>query len=195
MKAFPAFHYQKRPTRGVGVGQVIIGGGHPLCIQSMITSGTMDTEASVREVMELAEAGSQIVRITAPTVREAHNLRSIKSKLLTRGCNVPLVADIHFKAGVAMEAAKWVEKVRINPGNYADSKKFSVREYTNEEYGMELVRARRLFEPLVAFCKARGVAMRIGVNHGSLSDRIMSRYGDTPLGMVESAMEFANIAQ
>ncbi|ALJ56546.1 4-hydroxy-3-methylbut-2-en-1-yl diphosphate synthase [Candidatus Xiphinematobacter sp. Idaho Grape] len=195
MKAFPAFYYQKRPTREVSVGQVTIGGGYPLCIQSMITAGTMDTEASVREAMELAAAGSQIVRITAPTVREAHNLRSIKSKLLTRGCTIPLVADIHFKPGAALEAAKWVEKVRINPGNYADSKKFSVREYTNEEYRMELVRVGQLFEPLVAFCKARGIAMRIGVNHGSLSDRIMSRYGDTPLGMVESAMEFANIAR
>jgi len=176
------------------VGQVIIGGNHSLCVQSMITAGTMDTEASVREVMELAATGSQIVRITAPTVREAHNLGAIKSELVTRGCNVPLVADIHFKSGAAMEAAKWVEKVRINPGNYADSKKFSIREYTEEEYRMELVRVRRLFEPLVALCKARGIAMRIGVNHGSLSDRIMSRYGDTPLGMVESAMEFANIA-
>ncbi|QQY08826.1 MAG: (E)-4-hydroxy-3-methylbut-2-enyl-diphosphate synthase [Candidatus Xiphinematobacter sp.] len=195
MKAFPAFYYRKRSTQTVSVGQVIIGGNSPLCIQSMITAGTMDTEASVQEVMELAEVGSQIVRITAPTVREAHNLRVIKSELVTRGCNVPLVADIHFKSGAAMEAAKWVEKVRINPGNYADSKKFSIRGYTDEEYRMELVRVRRLFEPLVALCKARGIALRIGVNHGSLSDRIMNRYGDTPLGMVESAMEFANVAR
>src|SRR5207244_300375 len=187
--------YERRATREVRVGNVGVGGDNPIRVQSMITCDTMDTEASIHQTIELADAGCEIVRITAPTVKDARNLENIVKGLRERGCDVPIVADIHFKPEAAMEAAKWVEKVRINPGNYADSKKFSVREYTNEEYGMELVRARRLFEPLVAFCKARGVAMRICVNHGSLSDRIMSRYGDTPLVMVESAMEFANIAQ
>lgn len=195
MHAFPAFYYQRRSTLEVPVGKTIIGGTHPIGIQSMITAATMDTETSVREIMELSTIGAQIVRITTPTVRDAYNLRAIKHQLVDKGCEVPLAADVHFKPEVAMEAAKWVEKVRINPGNYADSKKFSVREYTDEEYGKELVRIRQKFQPLVKFCKVRGIAMRIGVNHGSLSDRIVNRYGDTPLGMVESAVEFAHIAQ
>jgi (E)-4-hydroxy-3-methylbut-2-enyl-diphosphate synthase len=161
----------------------------------MITCDTMDTEASIQQTMELAEAGCEIVRITAPTVKDARNLEHIVKGLRERGCNVLIVADIHFKPEAAMEAAKWVEKVRINPGNYADSKKFVIREYTDEQYMAELNRIRERFSPLVELCKARGIAMRIGTNHGSLSDRILNRYGDTPLGMVESALEFARIAR
>jgi (E)-4-hydroxy-3-methylbut-2-enyl-diphosphate synthase len=155
----------------------------------------MDTQASIQQTLELAEAGCEIVRITAPTVKDARNLEHIVKGLRERGCNVPIVADIHFKPDAAMEAAKWVEKVRINPGNYADSKKFVIREYTDEQYSAELSRIRERFSPLVELCKARGIAMRIGTNHGSLSDRILNRYGDTPLGMVESAIEFARIAR
>jgi (E)-4-hydroxy-3-methylbut-2-enyl-diphosphate synthase len=161
----------------------------------MITCDTMDTEASIQQTIELAEAGCEIVRITAPTVKDSRNLEHIVKGLRARGCNVPIVADIHFKPEAAMEAAKWVEKVRINPGNYADSKKFLIREYTDEQYAAELNRISERFSPLVELCKTRGVAMRIGTNHGSLSDRIMNRYGDTPLGMVESALEFARIAR
>jgi (E)-4-hydroxy-3-methylbut-2-enyl-diphosphate synthase len=161
----------------------------------MITCDTMDTEKSIVQSLELAAVGCEIVRITAPTVKDAANLERIAGGLRQQGCDVPLVADIHFKPEAAMEAAKWVEKVRINPGNYADKKKFAVREYTDQEYDEELGRIRDKFSPLVEFCKGRGVAMRIGTNHGSLSDRIMNRYGDTPLGMVESALEFARIAR
>src|SRR4051794_22539352 len=161
----------------------------------MITCDTMDTEASIAQTIELADAGCEIVRITAPTVKDAVNLGQIVRGLRERGCAVPLVADIHFKPEAAMEAAKWVEKVRVNPGNYADSKKFKIVEYTDEQYAAELERIRERFSPLVELCKGRGVAMRIGTNHGSLSDRIMNRYGDTPLGMVESALEFARIAR
>ena len=189
------FYQQRRPTREVMVGNVGIGGGNPVRVQSMITCDTMDTAACVRETMVLADAGCEIVRITAPTVKDARNLEAIREELRAAGCNVPLVADIHFKPEAAMEAAKWVEKVRINPGNYADSKKFAVREYTDEEYAAEIGRIREKFAPLVEYCKEHGVALRIGTNHGSLSDRIMNRYGDTPLGMVESALEFARIAR
>jgi (E)-4-hydroxy-3-methylbut-2-enyl-diphosphate synthase len=161
----------------------------------MITCDTMDTEASIGQTIELAEAGCEIVRITAPTVKDAANLQSIVQGLRKRGCEVPIVADIHFKPEAAMEAAKWVEKVRINPGNYADSKKFKIIEYSDEQYAAELTRIRERFSPLVKLCHERGIAMRIGTNHGSLSDRIMNRYGDTPLGMVESALEFARIAR
>ena len=161
----------------------------------MITCDTMDTEASIAQTMELADAGCEIVRITAPTVKDSANLQHIVRGLRERGCEVPIVADIHFKPEAAMEAAKWVDKVRINPGNYADSKKFKIIEYTNEQYAAELERIRERFSPLVRLCKERGIAMRIGTNHGSLSDRIMNRYGDTPLGMVESALEFARIAR
>src|SRR5437868_7998899 len=177
------------------VGGVGIGGANPIRVQSMITCDTMDTEASIAQTMELAEAGCEIVRITAPTVRDAANLEHIVRGLRERGCEVPIVADIHFKPEAAMEAAKWVEKVRINPGNYADSKKFKILEYTDDQYAAELERIRERFTPLVELCKANGRAMRIGTNHGSLSDRIMNRYGDTPLGMVESALEFARIAR
>ena len=161
----------------------------------MITCDTMDTEASIVQTIELAEVGCEIVRITAPTVKDARNLELIVKGLRARGCDVPIVADIHFKPDAAMEAARWVDKVRINPGNYADSKKFAVREYTDEQYAAELARIRERFSPLVELCKERGIAMRIGTNHGSLSDRILNRYGDTPLGMVESALEFARIAR
>ena len=189
------FLYQRRLTREVKVDNVGIGGTNPIRVQSMITSDTMDTELSIQQTMELAKVGCEIVRITAPTVKDARNLENIVKGLRARGCDVPIVADIHFKPEAAMEAAKWGDKVRINPGNYADSKKFVIREYTDEQYAAELGRIRERFTPLVALCKKRGIAMRIGTNHGSLSDRILNRYGDTPLGMVESALEFARIAR
>jgi (E)-4-hydroxy-3-methylbut-2-enyl-diphosphate synthase len=182
-------------SRVVRVGGVEIGGDNPVRVQSMITCDTMDTAASIQQTIDLANVGCEIVRITAPTVKDAANLQHIVAGLRERGCDVPIVADIHFKPEAALEAAKWVEKVRINPGNYADSKKFKIIEYTDEQYAAELARIRERFAPLVELCKARGVAMRIGTNHGSLSDRIMNRYGDTPLGMVESALEFARIAR
>jgi len=189
------FAYERRVAREVMVGNVGIGGANPIRVQSMITCDTMDTEASIQETMELEAAGCEIVRITAPTVKDARNLEHIVKGLREYGCDVPIVADIHFKPEAAMEAAKWVDKVRINPGNYADSKKFVIREYTDEQYAAELGRIRARFRPLVELCKERGIAMRIGTNHGSLSDRILNRYGDTPLGMVESALEFARIAR
>ncbi|HEX4696147.1 MAG TPA: (E)-4-hydroxy-3-methylbut-2-enyl-diphosphate synthase, partial [Candidatus Udaeobacter sp.] len=188
-------NYHRRVTRDVKVGNVGIGGDNPIRVQSMITCDTMDTEASIQQTMELAQAGCEIVRITAPTVKDSRNLEKIVEGLRARGCNVPIVADIHFKPEAAMEAARWVDKVRINPGNYADSKKFVIREYTDEQYAAELSRIRERFSPLVDLCKKRAIAMRIGTNHGSLSDRILNRYGDTPLGMVESALEFARIAR
>ena len=189
------FSYRRRPSREVTVGSLSFGGSHPIRVQSMITSDTMDTEACVREVISLVEAGCEMVRITAPTVKDAANLKNIREELGRRGCRVPLVADIHFKPEAAMEAAKWVEKVRINPGNFSDSKKFNVRDYSDTEYAAELERIRECFTPLVALCRERGVALRIGTNHGSLSDRIMNRFGDSPLGMVESALEFSRIAR
>ncbi|HSP41830.1 MAG TPA: (E)-4-hydroxy-3-methylbut-2-enyl-diphosphate synthase [Luteolibacter sp.] len=187
--------YSRRPTREVMVGHVGIGGGNPIRVQSMITSDTRDTPACVREVLELADAGCEIVRITAQTKVYAANLENIAREVRAAGCEVPLVADIHFKPDAALEAAKWVEKVRVNPGNYVDKKKFEIREYTDAQYEEELERIREEFTPLVRMCKELGRAMRIGTNHGSLSDRIMNRYGDTPLGMVESALEFARIAR
>ena len=187
--------YQRRVTREVMVGDVGVGGANPIRVQSMITCDTMDTEMSIQQTMELAKVGCEIVRITAPTVKDSRNLEHIVKGLRERGCDVPIVADIHFKPEAALEAAKWVDKVRINPGNYADSKKFVIREYTDEQYAAELQRIRERFSPLVELCKKRGIAMRIGTNHGSLSDRILNRYGDTPLGMVESALEFAQIAR
>jgi (E)-4-hydroxy-3-methylbut-2-enyl-diphosphate synthase len=187
--------YHRRLTREVMVGDVGIGGNNPIRVQSMITSDTRDTPACVAEVLALAEAGCEIVRITAQTKVYAANLENIAREVRAAGCQVPLVADIHFKPDAAIEAAKWVEKVRVNPGNYADKKKFEIREYTDAQYEEELERIRAEFSPLVALCKDLGRAMRIGTNHGSLSDRIMNRYGDTPLGMVESALEFARIAR
>ncbi len=189
------FSYTRRLSREVKVGRLSFGAANPIRIQSMITSDTMDTAACVAQTICLAEAGCEMVRITAPTVKDAVNLRTIRTELNARGCTVPLVADIHFKPEAAMEAAKWVEKVRINPGNFADSKKFNVRDYTDNEYAAELERIRERFTPLVILCKERGVALRIGTNHGSLSDRIMNRFGDSPLGMVESALEFSRIAR
>jgi (E)-4-hydroxy-3-methylbut-2-enyl-diphosphate synthase len=187
--------YQRRYTREVKVGKVGVGGSNPLRVQSMLTSDTMDTEECIQQTLDLVAVGCEIVRITAPTVKDAKNLQPIKEGLLARGCDVPIVADIHFKPEAAMEAARWVEKVRINPGNYADSKKFAVKEYSDEQYAAELERIRERFTPLVKLCQERGISIRIGTNHGSLSDRIMNRYGDTPLGMVESALEFARIAR
>jgi (E)-4-hydroxy-3-methylbut-2-enyl-diphosphate synthase len=192
--------YHRRKTREVVVGDparggVIIGGDHPVVKQSMITCDTMDTEECVKQSLELAAVGCQITRITAPTVKDAANLKNIVAALRARGCLTPIVADIHFKPDAAMEAAKWVEMVRVNPGNYADKKKFAVREYSDDQYDAELARLEEQFTPLVLLCQQLGRAMRIGTNHGSLSDRIMNRYGDTPLGMVESALEFARIAR
>ena len=185
----------RRISRDVYAGNIGIGGAHPIRVQSMLTCDTMDTESCVQQTLELVAVGCEIVRITAPTVKDAANLQHIVAALRKHGCDVPIVADIHFKPEAALEAAKWVEKIRINPGNYADKKRFTVREYTDSEYSAELQRIREKFAPLVALCKQRGCAMRIGTNHGSLSDRIMNRYGDTPLGMVESALEFAQIAR
>ncbi|MFZ4683760.1 MAG: (E)-4-hydroxy-3-methylbut-2-enyl-diphosphate synthase, partial [Terrimicrobiaceae bacterium] len=177
------------------VGHVGIGGNNPIRVQSMITCDTMDTAQSIQQTLDLVAVGCEVVRITAPTVKDAANLEHIVRGLRGQGCEVPIVADIHFKPEAAMEAAKWVEKVRVNPGNYADSKKFKIIEYTDAQYSAELERIRERFTPLVLFCKEHGRAIRIGTNHGSLSDRIMNRYGDTPLGMVESALEFARIAR
>ena len=197
MKTYCAspYHYRRRATREVTVGKVGIGGKNPIRLQSMITCDTMDTAASVKQTLDLVKVGCEIVRITAPTVKDAANLEKIKKELKAAGCDVPIVADIHFKPDAAMEAAQWVEKVRINPGNFADKKKFAVREYTDEQYLEELARIEETFVPLVKLCIQRKIAIRIGTNHGSLSDRIMNRYGDTPHGMVESALEFARIAR
>lgn len=187
--------YKRRPTREVMVGSVGIGGDNPIRVQSMTTVDTMDTEGSVAQSIRMIEAGCELVRITAPSLKEAQNLQNIKEELRKRGYDTPLVADIHFTPNAAELAAKIVEKVRVNPGNYADKKKFEEIEYTDESYASELDRIREKFEPLVKICKEHGTAMRIGTNHGSLSDRIMSRYGDTPLGMVESALEFIRICE
>jgi len=192
--------YRRRPTREVVVGDparggVLIGGNHPVVVQSMITCDTMDTARCIQESLELVAVGCQLVRITAPTVKDAANLQHIVAGLRARGCWAPIVADIHFKPEAAMEAVKWVEKVRVNPGNYADSKKFAVKEYTDDAYAAELKRIEDRFTPLVREAKRLGRALRIGTNHGSLSDRIMNRYGDSPSGMVESALEFARIAR
>ena len=189
------YNYQRRKTREVLVGKVGIGGDNPIRVQSMLTSDTRDAQACIKEALQLAESGCEIVRVTAQTRLIAENLEHIKAGLLKAGCDVPLVADIHFKPDAAMEAVKWVEKVRVNPGNYSDKKKFAVREYSDAEYAEEIDRIEEDFAPLVIECQKRGRAMRIGTNHGSLSDRIMNRYGDTPLGMVESALEFARIAR
>ncbi|GGZ28139.1 4-hydroxy-3-methylbut-2-en-1-yl diphosphate synthase (flavodoxin) [Echinicola pacifica] len=187
--------YSRRRTIPVKVGGLYIGGEHPIVVQSMTTKDTMDTEGSIEECIRMIESGCELIRITAPSIKEAENLRNIKAGLAKRGYHVPLVADIHFTPNAAEIAAQIVEKVRINPGNYADKKKFEEIEYTDESYQAELDRIRERFLPLVNICKEHGTAMRIGTNHGSLSDRIMSRYGDTPLGMVESALEFLRICE
>lgn len=189
------FSYQRRKTREVKVGDVGVGGANPIRVQSMTISDTMDTEAVVKEAKQLAEAGCEIIRITAPTIHHAENLKNIRAQLQAQGVKAPLVADIHFTPQAAMIAADYVEKVRVNPGNYADRKLFAVKEYTDAEYESELARMAEKFIPLVQKCKQNGVAMRIGTNHGSLSDRIMNRYGDTPLGMVESALEFVRLCE
>ncbi|MCE7993171.1 MAG: (E)-4-hydroxy-3-methylbut-2-enyl-diphosphate synthase [Roseivirga sp.] len=189
------FSYNRRETIPVRVGDVVIGGDNPIVVQSMTTVDTMDTMGSVEQSLRMVESGCELVRITAPSIKEAENLRNIKDELRKRGCEVPLVADIHFTPNAAELAARIVEKVRVNPGNYADKKRFENIEYTDETYNAELDRIRQRFTPLVEICKEHGTAMRIGTNHGSLSDRIMSRYGDTPLGMVESALEFLRICE
>ena len=189
------FRFHRRTTRPVPVGNTTIGGSDHVVVQSMLTSDTRDTAACVAESLDLAKAGCEIVRITAQTRVFAANLENIRRDLRAAGCQVPLVADIHFKPDAALEAAQWVDKVRINPGNFVDKKKFEVREYSGSEYDEEVQRIDEAFAPLVSLCKSRGVALRIGTNHGSLSDRIMNRWGDTPRGMVESALEFARIAR
>jgi len=189
------FAYQRFKTREVMVGSVGIGGMNPIRVQSMTTADTMDTQKTIEECIRMIDAGCEIVRITAPSIKEALNLAEIKKGLLEKGYSTPLVADIHFTPNAAEVAATIVEKVRVNPGNYADKKRFEHIEYTSETYSEELERIRKKFEPLVEICKKHGTAMRIGTNHGSLSDRILSRYGDTPEGMVESAMEFIRICR
>ena len=187
--------YSRFKTREVMIGGVGFGGNNPIRVQSMTTTDTMDTIATVEESIRMIKAGCELVRITAPSKRDAENLKNIKEELLKRGYNTPIVADIHFTPNAAEIAAKIVEKVRVNPGNYADKKKFEEIEYTDKTYQDELNRIREKFTPLVKICKEHGTAMRIGTNHGSLSDRILSRYGDTPKGMVESAMEFLRICR
>ena len=189
------FHRQRRITREVKVGHVGVGGNNPIRVQTMLISDTMNTDACVKEAIPIIEAGCEILRITAPSITDAKNLKNIVSALRNHGFKTPIVADIHFVPIAAMEAAEWVEKVRINPGNYADRKKFATREYSDDQYADELERLEKAFTPLVLKCKQLGRAMRIGTNHGSLSDRIMNRYGDTPLGMVESALEFVRICR
>ena len=187
--------YSRLKTREVMVGKVGIGGNNPIRIQSMTITNTMDTDATVAEAIRMIAAGCELVRITAPSIKEAHNLKNIKDELYIRGYDVPLIADIHFTPNAAEVAAQIVEKVRINPGNYVDKKQFKVTEYTDSAYEEEIERIRNRFVPLIRICKRNKTAIRIGVNHGSLSDRIMSRYGDTPLGMVESGMEFVRICE
>jgi len=187
--------YKRLKTREVKIGDLLIGNFHPIRVQTMTTTDTMDTIATVEQSIRCIEAGSELVRITAPSKNEAENLLNIKNELHKRGYHVPLVADIHFTPNAAEIAARIVEKVRVNPGNYVDKKKFEQIDYTDAEYAEEIDRIRERFTPLVKICKEYGTAMRIGTNHGSLSDRIMSRYGDTPIGMVESAMEFLRIAR
>ncbi|RYD75227.1 MAG: 4-hydroxy-3-methylbut-2-en-1-yl diphosphate synthase, partial [Sphingobacteriales bacterium] len=187
--------WQRRQSREVTIGEVPLGGNNPIRIQSMTTTDTMDTQATIAQSIRMIEAGCEYVRITAPSMNEAQNLQIIKDGLRARGFKTPLVADIHFTPNAAELAARIVEKVRINPGNYVDKKKFEQKEYTDFEYEAELERIRKRFEPLVKICKEYGTAMRIGTNHGSLSDRIMNRYGDTALGMVESALEFLRICK
>ncbi|EAY25803.1 (E)-4-hydroxy-3-methylbut-2-enyl-diphosphate synthase [Microscilla marina] len=187
--------FKRRQSIEVNIGNVPLGGKQPIRVQSMTTVDTMDTEGSIAQAIRMIDAGCEYVRITAPSIKEAQNLQNIKEGLRAKGYQTPLVADIHFTPNAAELAAGIVEKVRVNPGNYADKKKFEIIEYTDEQYQEELQRIRERFEPLVKLCKANKTAMRIGTNHGSLSDRIMSRYGDTPLGMVESALEFLRICE
>src|SRR6476619_7640561 len=187
--------YKRFPTKEVKVGDLLLGNFHPIRIQTMTTTDTMDTAATVAQTIRCIEAGAELVRITAPSKKEAENLANIKAGLRKQGYHTPLVADIHFTPNAAEIAARVVEKVRVNPGNYVDKKKFEQIEYTDAEYAEEIERIKERFTPLINICKEYGTAMRIGTNHGSLSDRIMSRYGDTAMGMVESAMEFLRISR
>ncbi|HNH11135.1 MAG TPA: (E)-4-hydroxy-3-methylbut-2-enyl-diphosphate synthase, partial [Leptospiraceae bacterium] len=192
---FSPFAYRRFETREVKVGDLGIGGKNPIRVQSMTTSDTRDTESTVRQILDLERAGCELVRLTVPSMADAENLPNIRRRLKEENSKVPLAADIHFTPSAAMLAAEYMEKVRINPGNFADRKKFAVREYTDSEYNEELERISEVFLPFVKKCKELGRAVRIGTNHGSLSDRIMNRFGDTPLGMVESALEFIRIAE
>ncbi len=187
--------YKRRKTIEVKIGNTTLGGDNPIRVQSMTTCDTMNTDCTVKQSIRMVEAGCEYVRITAPGIREAENLKVIKQALVAQGINVPLVADIHYTPNAAMEAAKYVDKVRINPGNYADKKKFETLEYTDASYQEEIERMEEKFVPLISQCKKYNTALRIGTNHGSLSDRILSRYGDTPMGMVESALEFVRICE
>ena len=190
------FNYKRRATVEVAVGDVLIGSEHPVCVQSMTNTSTMDTDGCVEQTLRIVERGGQLVRLTTQGNREAVNLGNIKQQLLARGCNVPLVADVHFNASVADTAARYADKVRVNPGNYVDTARtFKHIDYTDAEYAEELKRLRERFVAFLDICKAEGKAVRVGVNHGSLSDRIMSRYGDTPSGVVESCMEFLRICR
>jgi (E)-4-hydroxy-3-methylbut-2-enyl-diphosphate synthase len=186
--------YKRRETITAHIGDLTMGSSAPIRVQSMTTTNTMDTEATIAQSIRMIDVGCELVRITAPSIREAKNLEHIRNGLRERGYTTPLVADIHFTPNAAEIAARLVEKVRINPGNYVDKKQFTIIEYTDAQYAEELERIRDRFVPLVKICKEYGTAMRIGTNHGSLSDRIMSRYGDSPHGMVESALEFLRIA-
>ena len=188
-------NYKRLSTREVGVGDVLIGAENPIKVQSMTTTDTMDTQGTIAQSIKMINAGCELVRITAPSIKEAKNLKNIRNGLRTKGYKTPLIADIHFTPNAAEIAARIVEKVRINPGNFADKKQFQILEYSDKDYEDELNRISERFSPLVKICKEYGTAMRIGTNHGSLSDRILSRYGDTPLGMVESAMEFLRICE
>ena len=187
--------YKRLVTKEVKIGDLLLGNNHPVRVQTMTTTDTMNTQATVEQTIRCIEAGAELVRITAPSKKDAENLLSIRNELHQRGYYTPLVADIHFTPNAAEVAARIVEKVRVNPGNYVDKKKFEQIDYTDQEYAEEMDRIRQRFTPLVKICKEYGTAMRIGTNHGSLSDRIMSRYGDTPIGMVESAMEFLRICR
>ena len=190
------FNYSRRATVDVAVGDVVIGGSQPVRVQSMTNTSTMDTDGSVEQALRIVERGGELVRLTTQGNREAVNLGDIKAQLLARGCNVPLVADVHFNAAVADTAARYADKVRVNPGNYVDTARtFKHIDYTDAEYADELKRLRERFVAFLDICKAEGKAVRVGVNHGSLSDRIMSRYGDTPSGVVESCMEFLRICR
>ena len=190
------FNYNRRATVEVAVGNVVIGGSQPVRVQSMTNTSTMDTDGSVEQTLRIVERGGELVRLTTQGNREAVNLGDIKAQLLARGCNVPLVADVHFNAAVADTAARYADKVRVNPGNYVDTARtFKHIDYTDAEYAEELKRLRERFVAFLDICKAEGKAVRVGVNHGSLSDRIMSRYGDTPSGVVESCMEFLRICR
>ena len=189
------FKYNRRTSIPVKIGNIEMGGNNPIRIQSMTTTDTMDTNATVNQSIRMINAGCELVRVTAPSIKDAKNLRNIKDELNKKGYNVPLVADIHFTPNAAEIAAEIVEKVRINPGNYADKKKFQQIEYDDKSYNDEIERIYERVSPLIKICKTNGTAMRIGTNHGSLSDRIMSRFGDTPLGMVESALEYLRICE